>query len=61
MLVNNFHDFNYLEITILPEKITSIDNVVDVNWNEKSFNETLLKFNNDKRYKPFEKIRNIKA
>ena len=35
MLVNNFHDFNYLEITILPEKITSIDNVVDVNWNEK--------------------------
>lgn len=55
MLVNNFHDFNYLEITILPDKITSIDNVVDVNWNEKSFNETLLKFNNDKRYKPFEK------
>lgn len=55
MIINDFYNFNYLEINILPKTITKLDNIIDINWNKNIFENKLLKFINDKRYKPFEK------
>ncbi len=62
MLITDFYDFNYLEINILQQKEKELENqinetndIIDINWNEKIFNKVLLKFINEKRYKPFEK------
>jgi hypothetical protein len=63
MLINDFYDFNYLEINILNttlnttlnSNIDNSNNIIDINWDKKSFNKILLKFINEKRYKPFEK------
>jgi hypothetical protein len=56
MLITNFFEFNYLEINIL-NKLHNLNNnhVIDINWDQDIFNKTLLKFINEKRYKPFEK------
>jgi|TARA_B100000963_G_scaffold361902_1_gene400687 hypothetical protein len=62
MLINDFYDFNYLEINILQKKekelenqINESSNIIDINWKKEDFNKTLLKFINEKRYRPFEK------
>jgi len=69
MLINDFYDFNYLEINILnntldsntldsntlDSNIDNSNNIIDINWDENNFNNTLTKFINEKRYKPFEK------
>ena len=63
MLINDFYDFNYLEINILnntldnntlDSNIDNSNNIIDINWDENEFNNTLIKFINEKRYKPFE-------
>ena len=70
MLIDDFHNFNYLEINILNNKqsknnttdntsnstdICISNNINDINWDENTFNNTLINFINNKRYKPFEK------
>ena len=55
MIINDFHNFNYLEINILPIAITKLDTIVDINWDKDIFENKLLNFINNKRYKPFEK------
>ena len=70
MLIDDFHNFNYLEINILKNKIlqnnntpnnkssnihNNDNNIIDINWDENTFNNTLINFINNKRYKPFEK------
>ena len=55
MLITDFYDFNYLEINILNKNIIELNNILDINWDEKDFNKIFNKFINEKRYKPFEK------
>ena len=68
-MISNFDDFNYLEINLVnsyfnkniknkenqENQENSHLNIIDINWDEKSFNSMLMKFINDYGLKPFEK------
>ena len=65
-MISNFDDFNYLEINLVnsffnkniknkENQENSHLNIIDINWDDKSFNSMLMKFINDYGLKPFEK------
>ena len=61
-MINDFKNFNYAEINIISSmnRLKNINsnknlNVLDINWNEKEFNKTLLNLMNNYNLKPFEK------
>lgn len=61
-MINDFNDFNYLEINLISPEVTSqqIDlnknlNITDINWNQKIFNKTLFDFMDKHKLKPFER------
>lgn len=63
MLIQDFHNFNYLEINILKNNnnYDDKDKIIDLNWDEEEFNKKLLYFiRNKNKYKPFEKKFSIK-
>ena len=50
-MINDFNDFNYLEINLISPEVTSQQiylnknlNITDINWNQKIFNKTLFDF-----------------
>ena len=58
-MINDFKEFNYVEINLISpmNSLKNINsnknlNILDVNWNEKDFNQTLLNLINNYNLKP---------
>jgi len=59
-MISDFDDFNYLEINLInsyfnKHKENTYLNIIDINWDEVSFNSILMKLINNYKLRPFEK------